>query len=748
MEQLTAVVDFGTSHTVTVVSGQDLPPRAVSVDGSPLIPSAVYWDRAGVAVLGHQAYQRAVHEPARLEPRPKSRMVDGEVLLGDSVVATTELVRAVLTKVLAAAAAEAGKPVQYLVLTHPADWGSARIGALITAAQGLAPRMSTVPEPIAAAAWYAGGHDFPLGAALGVLDFGGGTCDAAIVRREPAGFTVIGCAGLPDLGGDDLDQRIVDWLVEREPRLAPLVAAGSSVSADRSPIIRLREAVRAAKETLTYQPQAEIRLPAGLPDHLLTRAEFEGLVRADLTRAVDLLTGLASTCELRTESLIGVHLVGGSSRVPLLAQLLGAATSAPVLLDERPETVVVYGGHSLISAGGEQTAEIAPTPTPTVSSGQSIVDYRTPGRRRAPAIGAAVLVILLLVVTTIGLARGPETVPGVAAASVSGPAPVTLPPPVDGDELREPGMVTEVLPTVPLGQFAALTTFGSQKPMQWRLDEFIDNDEMSEQLADLNDEHDSRYRHVVIKTTMQAGDQPLDVFERGIVPDLVDDHGLLMGIAPDSRTPGDCSISEDPLAPGQSVVECLVYRIPATTPVTEVVLSPAGLDRWYSRRSPEELTNGARVSVAGKKVSGDAQPPPDAVAAGTPQEVVNDAAVASVAVVDLVTETSGYFPGSPVLLPGSRVVLVRMVVRPDRPVSANFVNRSRISVIDERGGVIGADALADAGDCTDPEETIAERVTVCPAFAVPEDARITGVELSGDRRDSGEYASYTWSVTE
>lgn len=99
-----------------------------------------------------------------------------------------------------------------------------------------------------------------------MLDFGGGTCDAAVVRRERSGLTVVGCAGLPDLGGDDLDQRVVDRIRADEPAVADLLHRQQRLRPDEmAALLRFRDDVRAAKEVLFRYPQVVIVLPADLP---------------------------------------------------------------------------------------------------------------------------------------------------------------------------------------------------------------------------------------------------------------------------------------------------------------------------------------------------------------------------------------------------------------------------------------------------------------------------------------------------
>jgi molecular chaperone DnaK (HSP70) len=350
VSQPTVVVDFGTSHTVAVVSVPGGEDRLVTVDGEPWLPSAVFAARDGRPVVGVDAIRLGVEEPARVELWPKARIGEGEVLLGDVAVPVGALFRAVLREVIERAVGTAGGPIQHLVLTHPADWGTIRLGTLRTAAHGLTPRVTTVPEPVAAAAWFAEHNELAVGEAIGVLDFGGGTCDAAAVRRESAGLTVLGCAGLADLGGNDLDRRILDHAVRTAPGVGERIGGALPGTPDElRELARLREGVRAAKERLSDHPLADVALPGGLPNLPLTRQEFETLIAADIVRAVGLLDDTVRGCGLNPRELVAVQLAGGSSRIPLLATLLAMCIQRPLHLNDQPETVVALGGSALLA---------------------------------------------------------------------------------------------------------------------------------------------------------------------------------------------------------------------------------------------------------------------------------------------------------------------------------------------------------------------------------------------------------------
>jgi len=742
--QVTAAVDFGTSHTVGVVSGPGLPARLVTVDGQPWFPSAVFWTGRGEAVVGDDALRLARTEPARLELRPKSRLSEPDLLLGDAVVATTALVRAVLSRVVAEASRTAGSPVQHLVLTHPANWGSARIGALLSAAQGLAPRLSTVSEPVAAAAWFAGQHEFPAGAALGVLDFGGGTCDAAVVRREPAGFTVASCAGLPDLGGDDLDQRIVDWVAADEPALAELLVDQQRLRPQQmAALLRFREDVRAAKEVLSRHPQAEIALPEGLTDKLLTRAEFDRLVRADLARAVELLTDVVGRAGLAPRDLLAVHLVGGSSQVPLLGSLLTAAAGTHVRLDETPQSVVALGGHAVTQSEedsqGRPTAPVttAPptTPVPAAATGPMIA-MGAPAAP-APRWRAAAAVALAVVAVTVGAAAsfaGDDTVAGQARPGSAGTARLTLPPPVEGDPIAVAGRSTEQLPAVEMGRPVEYDDGSST--LTWRLDSFVDTAEQSAELAEAGVATDDEHRLVLIEVTVTAVAKEGHYDEVVARTFVVDDRGLMIGDAGNFRSPS-CPERKpaDKLKPGDPRQLCLAYRLARTTPVTEVALATAST-RWPEAGTPARLALGARIPVTGQRVDGAPQPPPrDALELGQPHTFTSSSTAtttADVAVVDLVQDPSGYFDTEPIDLPGTRGVLLRLAVR--MPENAEYYPPILVQLRDDRGTVIdeASSAIVIGEGCTGTHELAGGSGVqqVCHLFAVPTGTPVRDVVVS------------------
>ena len=729
MEQVTVVVDFGTSHTVVVVSGPGLPARLVSVDGEPWFPSAVFWGRDGRGVVGRDALRLGRAEPARLERRPKARLGEEEVLLGDAVVPTTTLVRHVLVRAIAEAGDTANAVVAHLVLTHPADWGPARLGALLTAAQGLVPRVSTVVEPVAAAAWFATERQLPIDAMLAVLDFGGGTCDVALVRRETTGLTVVATAGLPDLGGDDLDQRIVDKFAsgatEREQ-------VGRVPAAELAELARFRDDVRAAKEALSRHPQADLVLPADLPDTLLTREEFEHQIRPDLARAVELLDSTTRRAGLTGADLAAVQLVGGSSRVPLLAQLLRAWADVPIRLDEQPEAVVALGAAVAIRP---PTGPRAPERVPDTTGPVRIIE-RAPvtGPTRAarwPAIAVAVVALVALAVL-IGVRGFGETVAG-SARPAAGPR-LSLPPATAGDPVAVPGRSTAGLQEVGPGEFVSYVH--QSTTLEWRLDSFDDGAEVNASLDRLGNElapdhHWALVRYTVRATAPLAADPGLN----GKLH-LVDDRGLMLSpvdAATGPLTNTTASLPEDcpppvtePVAAGTELPACALYAVPDATPITEVALA------YHANRSPlpslseETATRGARVAVDGTEPTENAPAlPDDTRPAGEPVEMPVGQLPSEIAVVDLVADGSAYFEeDTTIILEGSTAMVLRIAVRPSEPAPAGDLSTVSVALLDDRGAPIDSSVPLRTNECvnTFAEEDISGTVALCVLFAVPTDA--------------------------
>jgi molecular chaperone DnaK len=341
-------VDLGTSNTVAVLAAHGRPPRVVDVDGSATMPSAVYCEEDGTLVVGRDAERRARLDPSRFEPNPKRRVDEGALLLGSNVVPVTDALAAVLRRVLEETTRQlGGEPLDEVRLTHPAQWGPTRRNVLLSAARlaGIGGDVVLVPEPVAAASHYA---SLSVGQALAVYDLGAGTFDVAIVGATQNGFTVLAEDGLPDLGGLDVDQALLEHVgrqvSHRDPAAWQRLLRPES-TADRRARRALQEDVRAAKESLSRHAHTEVPMPEPFEDVLVNRSDLEALVRPSMLRSVELLASTIRSTGMVPNQLAGIYLVGGSSRIPLVATMIAEQVRVvPTSLDQ-PETAVALGAH-------------------------------------------------------------------------------------------------------------------------------------------------------------------------------------------------------------------------------------------------------------------------------------------------------------------------------------------------------------------------------------------------------------------
>ncbi|QSB04825.1 Hsp70 family protein [Natronoglycomyces albus] len=366
-------VDLGTSHTVAIVHWPDGRSRPLLFDGSPVLPSGIYLDDAGTIHVGKDAHRLATSDPSRFEPNPKQRIDEGTLLLGDREITVATAFAAILSRV-ARHAVEAVGGLPDAVLTCPAAWGEQRRSVLLDAAAQAGYRPpQLVTEPVAAATYYTTSlnNQLPAGQALAVFDFGGGTLDIAVVARLNDGsLTVKADGGLDDLGGLDIDGALVE-------HLGTTIASHDEVAWRRlnqpsSPVeLRLRRSLwddaRGAKEMLSRTSVAPVTVP-GLDVSLhLTRAELEEVSKPLLARAVAETERVIGQSGLDAKNLAGIFLVGGSSRMPLVAKLLHAQLGVAPTVLEQPEIPVAEGA---LKAVAPPTAP-PPTTTPPLGFGGS-----------------------------------------------------------------------------------------------------------------------------------------------------------------------------------------------------------------------------------------------------------------------------------------------------------------------------------------------------------------------------------------
>ena len=366
-------IDFGTSYTsaaLAAADGVDL----IDLHGDRRVPSLVYLDEDGRLLVGVLAANQSAGAPDRVERTPKARVGRSPILLlGGQAVPVVDAVGALVAAfVEEARRRRGGSAPSAVTFTHPVRWGEHRRRVLLdaAAAAGLdAESARLVEEPVAAAAAFRSERVRP-GDLVAVYDLGGGTFDAAVLRVTETGFVVAGPpGGDDDVGGEVFDDRLLAHVGEQVAAVDPegwQALTGSQERRWRRAHAQLRDQVRLAKETLSIAGQATVYVPGLDRDVLVTRGEFEDLIAADVQRTLDVLDEVIGAAGATAGELAAVYPVGGSSRIPLVANRLQEHYGDRVVTWDDPQAVVALGAARLarhhVELLGEQLATTPPEP--------------------------------------------------------------------------------------------------------------------------------------------------------------------------------------------------------------------------------------------------------------------------------------------------------------------------------------------------------------------------------------------------
>jgi hypothetical protein len=397
-------IDVGTAYTAAATYADGRVDVLTLSHSSQIIPTAVYVGTDGY-LIGEPALHRLTTEPTRVATNFKRRVGDTTPLvLGGHPVSPELLLSKVMSSVVERAAAERGGAPAAIVLSHPANWGPYKreVFAQALSMAGLS-HAATLTEPEAAAVAYARVEHVPSGAVLAVYDFGGGTFDAAVVRREGDAFTVLGTpTGVERLGGIDIDAAVLAHVAE----VAALDAdAVSDDPRTLNAMAALQQACIVAKEALSSDTAAAIPVfvPGAAVDTVrLTRAELDVLIEPLLRESIAALRRSIESAGVEPADLHAVLLVGGSSRIPRVRQIVATEFGRPVALDAHSKHPVAIGAawtasqdlHSTIDAPAEPEARpAAPTEPPSAA------------RKKWPlAVGIAAVAVAVLAVAGAALA--------------------------------------------------------------------------------------------------------------------------------------------------------------------------------------------------------------------------------------------------------------------------------------------------------------------------------------------------------
>ncbi|HJW88196.1 MAG TPA: molecular chaperone DnaK, partial [Dehalococcoidia bacterium] len=368
-------IDLGTSFSLVAVVEGGEPTVISSQEGQRLTPSVVATSKKGERLVGWAARRQAVtnsentvysikrfmgrkfgEPPGRELPVEEDarRMTykatpapngDVQVVMGDKAYSPPEISAMILQRLKADAEAHLGQPVTEAVITVPAYFNDAQRQATKDAGEiaGLKV-LRIINEPTASALAY--GVDKKKEQTIAVYDLGGGTFDISILELGEGTFQVKSTAGDTHLGGDDFDQKVIEWLIHEFKR-----DTGIDLKGDRTALQRLREGAEKAKIELSTLPQTEINLPfitadASGPKHLtynLTRAKLEQLTMDLVEKTVGPCRQAIEDAGLRPEQIDEVLLVGGQTRMPLVQEKVKAVFGKEPNKGINPDEAVAMG---------------------------------------------------------------------------------------------------------------------------------------------------------------------------------------------------------------------------------------------------------------------------------------------------------------------------------------------------------------------------------------------------------------------
>ncbi len=440
-------VDLGTTYTAAAVHVEGRVEVVRLGAQRAEIPSAVYLTPDGTVLVGEAAERRGAADPGRLAREFKRRVGDPvPVRLGGAPYSAHALTARMLEHVVRTVAGGHEGPPDAITVTHPANWGPYKRELLEQAVRLADVTASLCPEPHAAAVQHAAGERVAPGEIVAVYDLGGGTFDAAILRKTDGGFELLGeSEGIEQLGGVDFDEAVLGHVT------GTLAAQLDGLDPEDEEVVtalaRLRRDCVAAKEALSFD--TEVLIPVALPAlHTrvrLNRAEFEAMIAPALADTIAAMRRALRSAGVGADRLRTILLAGGSARIPLVGQLVTAAFDRPAVLDPHPEHSIALGAARMTDPGATATPpparpRRAPAPAP---ADDGPAPARTPTAAPVPAD------------------HGPAPAPARTTAAVPGPAdhgPAPAPDGPDGSASRRRGR--RLLAAVPIAVAAAVVLAG------------------------------------------------------------------------------------------------------------------------------------------------------------------------------------------------------------------------------------------------------------------------------------------------
>ena len=366
-------IDLGTTNSCVAVLEGGEPVVIANAEGGRTTPSVVAFSKTGERMVGQVAKRQAVTNADRTIASIKRHMGENYKVTVDGKAYTPQEISAmVLQKLKADAEAYLGQTVTEAVITVPAYVSDAQRQATKDAGRiaGLNV-LRIINEPTAAA--FAYGLDHGQAQKILVYDLGGGTFDVSLIEIGDGVIEVLATSGDNHLGGDDFDQRIVDYLVSEFRRTEKI-----DLTRDNAAMLRVREAAEKAKRELSGQMSTQIMLPfltqdKNGPHHMdisMTRAQFEGMTHDLVERTAGPVSQVMTDAALSMGELNQVLLVGGSTRMPAVQEMVKKMTGKTPSKAMNPDECVALGA---ALQGGKLAAKTAGNSMVVSSAAQDII---------------------------------------------------------------------------------------------------------------------------------------------------------------------------------------------------------------------------------------------------------------------------------------------------------------------------------------------------------------------------------------
>jgi molecular chaperone DnaK len=376
-------IDLGTTFTAAAIWRDGRAEVASLGSRAASVPSVVLLRDDETILTGEAASRRGLTEPQRVAREFKRRLGDTTpLLLGGTPYSAEQLMSRLLRwTVDEVATREGGQPAR-LCICHPANWGPYKRELLDQAVRlaNIDVPVSFTTEPEAAAVFYAHQQRIEPGAVVAVYDLGGGTFDAAVLRKTDTGFEILGQPeGIERLGGIDFDAAVFAHV--RQALDGKMDELDPDDPATMAAVARLREECVTAKEALSSDTDASVPvlLPNVSTEVRITRGEFEAMVRPALASSIEAMRRALRSAGITPEQLHSVLLVGGSSRMPLVSQLVGAELGRPVAVDAHPKHAIALGA-AWLASGAQPSAPKALTTAAPAAAAAAAAPAATPAR--------------------------------------------------------------------------------------------------------------------------------------------------------------------------------------------------------------------------------------------------------------------------------------------------------------------------------------------------------------------------------